>query len=433
MRDGLLLVVGVLMGAVGCSESAAPTDDAITYHQHAAPILSRYCAGCHVAGGIAPFALDDYATAKQNAYMMRLAVEKGTMPPWLPNDAGLPLRYSRKLRPEDHDLLLRWIDGGAVEGDASAPPKHQVPAAETVEPPRPDLRLDPGTSYQPNESKSDDYRCFIVHDELPKDLYVQAAAIAPDQATIVHHVVVFEVPTAGVAKVRAKLGKDGKPGYDCFGGAGADADARVLMAWAPGAVPARFPPNTAVQMKAGSIVVMQVHYNLVNRQHGADRTTAVLEVLPSPPPQLAQIWPVADPQGLYIKAGDPAALQTIKLEVWLLQAYYQFPAGNMLLHGVAPHMHLRGKRQTVSIDGGPLLLEIPRWDFQWQLPYRFQNPVELRPQDTIVLECEYDNSAANQPLENGVRQPPRDLRWGEGTTDEMCLNFLYVTPVVNNP
>jgi hypothetical protein len=430
MRDRRWLVLGALLTVAACAGSA-PGE--ITYHQHAAPILSRYCVDCHSEGGIAPFALPDYGAARDHAFAMRSAVESGSMPPWLASDAGLPLRHSRKLRPEDRELLLRWIDGGALQGDAGAPPRIEVPAAETVEPPRPDLRLDPGVAYQPNVKRSDDYRCFVVHDELPRDLYVQAAAIRPGQPSVVHHVIVFEVPAAGVAKVRSRLGQDGHPGYDCFGGAGSDSDARVLMAWAPGAVAARFPPNTALKVGAGSLLVMQVHYNLINRRDVADRTTAELELLPGPPPQLAQIWPIADPQGLYIKAGDPAARQTIRLEVWLLEAYYQFPAGNLLLHGVAPHMHLRGKRQTVAIDNGPLLLEVPRWDFHWQLPYRFQTPVELRPQDTIVLECEFDNSVENQPLQDGVRMPPRDLRWGEGTTDEMCLNFLYVTPTSAAP
>lgn len=424
----LALFLCVSASTVACSDEDTRAADDVTYHRDAAPVLARYCTGCHAPDGIAPFSLDGYGNAARYADQTRAAVQAGTMPPWLASDAGLPLRYSHRMRPQDRDLLLRWIDKGMAEGDPQAPARSDIPPPETVAPPRPDLRLQAEDSYVPNAKVPDDYRCFVVHSELPQDLYVQAVAIHPDQTKLVHHVVLFEVPTPGVAKVRALLGKDGQVGYSCFGGAGADDSARVVMAWAPGGVPARFPVGTALKVSQGSLLVMQVHYNL---QGGArpDRTRAEMEVSPLPPSRLAQIWPVANPRGLYIKAGDPAARQTIELPVWQLQAYYGFPAGNLLLHGSAPHMHLLGRRQTVAVADGPLLLEIPRWDFNWQLPYQFATPYELRPQDTIVISCEFDNSAGHQPVVAGQRQPPRDVRWGEGTTDEMCLNFLYVAPL----
>lgn len=411
-----------------CAEPSSLPPDAVTYHQDVAPLLARYCTGCHVAEGIAPFPLTDYDSATRYAAATKKAVMAGTMPPWLASDAGLPLRYSHKLRPQDREQLLRWIENGMERGDPQGPVRSDIPPPETVAPPRPDLRLLPSAPYLPNAGQPDDYRCFVVGEELPTDLYAHAVAIHPDQVRIVHHVVLFEVPAAGVAKVRALLGKDGQVGYNCFGGAGSGDDARVVMAWAPGGVHARFPEGTALKLSRGSTLVMQVHYNLRNGAR-ADRTSAELEVSSTPPPRLAQIWPVANPRGLFIKAGDAAARQTVQFPVWQLQAYYGFPAGNLLVHGSAPHMHLLGRKQTVSLDDGPVLLDIPRWDFNWQLPYAFQTPYELRPQDTLQITCEFDNSASNQPILDGQRQAPRDVRWGEGTNDEMCLNFLYVAPL----
>ena len=96
----------LLLGALGCASDPG-ADGEVTYHHDAAPLLGRYCTGCHVAGGIAPFSLTDHASASRHAAAMDRAVRSGTMPPWLPSDAGLPLRYSRKMRPEDRDLLLR--------------------------------------------------------------------------------------------------------------------------------------------------------------------------------------------------------------------------------------------------------------------------------------------------------------------------------------
>ena len=102
--------------------------------------------------------------------------------------------------------------------------------------------------------------------------------------------------------------------------------------------------------------------------------------------------------------------------------------GDVLAYGSAPHMHLLGRRIVTSVQDGPVLLEVPRWDFHWQQPYEFQAPYLLRPQDSIQVECEYDNSQQNQPVIGGQQQQTRDLGWGEGTADEMCLSFLYVAP-----
>ena len=44
--------------------------------------------------------------------------------------------------------------------------------------------------------------------------------------------------------------------------------------------------------------------------------------------------------------------------------------------------------------------------------------------DRVRLRCGWDNSAENQPAPGGVRQPPRDVTYGEKTSDEMCIGTL---------
>ena len=100
------------------------------------------------------------------------------------------------------------------------------------------------------------------------------------------------------------------------------------------------------------------------------------------------------------------------------------PAGDVTLYGMFPHMHLLGKRIAVSQVSGPMAIEIPRWDFHWQNSFTLVNPVTLHPTDSLQLECDYDNSFANQPVVNGMQQPPRDVTWGESTLDEMCVTVL---------
>ena len=74
------------------------------------------------------------------------------------------------------------------------------------------------------------------------------------------------------------------------------------------------------------------------------------------------------------------------------------------------------------------MIDIPRWDFDWQQGYAFLpgEEVIVQPGEALRVECTYDNSAANQPVVNGEQLEPRDVRWGDGTLDEMCLNTLVL-------
>ena len=75
------------------------------------------------------------------------------------------------------------------------------------------------------------------------------------------------------------------------------------------------------------------------------------------------------------------------------------------------------------------MLQISDWDFHWQGGVRFKKPLLVNPGDTIEMQCGFDNSPANQGLgENGEQSAPRDVNWGENTSDEMCLGILLWGP-----
>ena len=64
------------------------------------------------------------------------------------------------------------------------------------------------------------------------------------------------------------------------------------------------------------------------------------------------------------------------------------------------------------------------YDFSWQWTYSYIEPLELQAGDRIDMTCTFDNSAENQPTVDGEQQEPRDVRYGDGTTDEMCIHYL---------
>jgi hypothetical protein len=92
-----------------------------------------------------------------------------------------------------------------------------------------------------------------------------------------------------------------------------------------------------------------------------------------------------------------------------------------------------GKIGIVRANGPPDMLEpllsIPNWDFAWQETYLLKEPVILEPGDELDVECHFDNTASNQVVVDGERLPPRDVNWGDGTTDEMCLGNVLITPM----
>ena len=420
--------------AMGCS-SGTPNDTPTTdldYHRDVSALLDRYCTSCHTAGGIAPFALTDYESAKRNAPLIKSAVASGVMPPWMPSDVGMPLRYSRKMRPEDRDMLIAWIDGGAPEGDPSEARRTDIPPAEIVAPPRPDLVLDPGKTYQPSTSQSDDYHCFVFDPQLGADTFMQAGTIVPGNQAIVHHVLLYEILEADAAAVRA-LDTDGN-GYTCFGGpsgSGMSISAQgrltTLFAWVPGSVPARFPEGFALRVHKGSLLVMQIHYNTLANNGSGDRSVVQLELNANAPAKELRNIPFANPKSLSIAAGDASAQQIVSAPVSLIEQLLALPKGDLTIYGTSPHMHLLGTRVATSLSG-TTMLEIPRWDFHWQQAYQFVTPVVAHATDVLTLECDYDNSAPHQPVINGVQGIPRTVSWGESTLDEMCLTFMTVMP-----
>lgn len=432
--NGLWLCAAGLgwLAGLGCGTEAPtdttfpPTAELRDYVRDAKPLLDRYCTSCHREGGIAPFALTDYESARTHATAIAASVASGRMPPWLPSAESLPLRYSRAMQAEDKAALLSWVSDGALPGEAGAAVRITPPPADTVEPPRRDLLLDPGVTYQPNAKLTDDYRCFIIDPAgpggggMPEERYVQATNVLPGNQALVHHVILFEVPESRVASVRKKDTEEPGPGYTCFGGAGTGG-AEMITGWAPGGVPQRVESDMGLRIRKGSVFVMQVHYNLQRYSGTGDRTTVELELAKTSPPYRLVLAPIAYPDNLKIKAGDPEASQSIVVPVSLALQYLKLPEA--VITSVTPHMHLLGTSIITSLDSQPLV-DIPRWDFHWQQAYMLEKPVVARGNQLLMLTCQYDNSYANQPVVDGQKQMPRDVTWGEGTLDEMCLSFL---------
>lgn len=417
-----------------------------TYWNRVAAILETHCTSCHAEGGIGPMPLTSFADANTNAGPIAHEMSSRHMPPWLPETtACAPLAHARSVPAADVAAVVAWAKAGAPEGeraDHRRPAKHAT-YARLAGPP--DRSVAPDHAYSPRRGASDDYRCFVLDPELDAPSRVVGLRIAPGATAIVHHVLLFEVRAGAAAKVEARDAADPGPGYGCFGGIGVppalragdlakgelvDFDAQMIVGWAPGGggtdvagAPTALPAGTAIHLAPGSKLVMQVHYSAENLKQGMrDRTRIDMWFSRSGEPLRQGVWVPLAKYDFRVPANvgpeDPRASARAEIPLPL----------PLEVLGVAPHMHLRGQRIRIEAlsDEAPArcLLDVPRWDFRHQEAYWLRTGVRA---SRATVSCTWDNRRDAQPVRAGKRARPHELRWGEGTDDEMCLAFLYAT------
>jgi mono/diheme cytochrome c family protein len=465
--------VGIATAAGDGSQQAvtrrapAPTWDAV------APVFAEKCVSCHRTGGIAPFSLTNAKSAQQHAQAIALMTKLRVMPPWMPGKDSPPYQGQshRILTAAELDLIQRWVHAGAKLGHA----RDISSQATTSTAPGRQIVLRPAHAYRPHGSagSTDDYHCFLLDPKLTQNSFVTSAVVKPQNAALVHHVILFDATGANVAEARALNAKSGGDGWTCFGGPGlsetrASSDTvasdslgapQWISAWVPGHVTNDLPSGTGVLVHAGDLVVMQVHYNLLHdpTRKLTDRSSVELRVTPQATTNLTPLStyllpaPVELPcpagvtgkqctrQAAYnaeVKHyGADAAVLPLGL-LYLCHETLQQAQGTtstcartvnrpLRIYGVAGHMHLRGVDIRIELDG-KTLLHIPHWSFHWQDAYYLDQPVDASTGDTLRVTCRFDNSTSHQPIVNGQPLKPRYVLWGEGTTDEMCLGLLQV-------
>jgi Copper type II ascorbate-dependent monooxygenase, C-terminal domain len=445
-----------------------------SFTRDVAPIIQQKCAGCHRSGGIAPFALVTGKQISSRAAIIGAAVQKGRMPPWPPGGASPSYvgEEIRKLTARERATIVSWARaGGRIDGPARKPLKPKttpVPAGERLL----DLRMP--AAYKPSAPKgtTDDYRCFLLDPKLAGDSSVTSARIVPGAAKVVHHVILFRVTKAQVADAKQLDRADSGHGWTCFGGTGLSFgdggsiqssldNANWVAAWAPGWGGDRLPEGTGVPLPAGSQIVMQVHYNLLNGST-PDRSRALVTVAPSSAgltPMQTMLLPA--PVELACGRGERGRLCARTEALFELSRKYGSEAsfvpavllllcrgdastpqasststcdrrftGPATIHIAAGHMHLLGASIRLELNPGTpraqVLLEIPRWDFHWQNAYTLRTAVHAKAGDVVRVTCRHDVGKRMEPGQATPRAP-RYVLWGEGTTDEMCLGILQVT------
>jgi peroxiredoxin len=385
------------MPAAGCligRDLKPKAESDVTYSNQIARIMNANCVFCHREGQIAPFTLTSYDDVAGWAAMIDEVVRLERMPPWHADKQFGHFENDARLSESDKALIARWVENGAPEGnpkDLPEPPQF----AEGWMIPEPDeilyMRDEP---FDVPATGVVDYQMFVVDPGWTEDKWISAIEPRPDNAAVVHHILLFVIPPSGDIP-----------------GIGGDND--FLGAFAPGLRPDPLPEGMARFVPAGSKLVFQLHYT-PNGSPQKDRSYCG--------------FVFADPK-------------TVKKEVQVssaVNAVFQIPPGesefpvksryvfrdDTLLLALMPHMHLRGKafRYEVTYPDGrsEVILNVPRYDFGWQTNYRLTEPKELPRGTRMDCYAVFDNSPDN--LNNP--DPKAAVRFGDQTFEEMMIGFF---------
>lgn len=408
----LLLSFGPPLAAQPVAIPSRSRGSAVTFSNQIVRIFQKNCQVCHHPGAIAPSSLMSYSEALPYARSIKTETQSRRMPPWKPVAGFGEFRDERHLSDREIEVIARWVDLGAPEGDPrDLPPPAQFPDEWTLG--TPDLVLQPDADFSIAADASDIYRCFSLPMGLLQNRNITGVEVRPGNSSVVHHMVLFQDPLA--LSTRLAVRGDPQPGYSCFGGPGIPV-LDIIGAWAPGNQPQTFPEGVGLRVTAGSRAVMQVHYH-PNGAAQTDRTRVGLYFDRQPVQKDLQFAFVIN-EDFVIPAG--ASRHTVTASAVIP------PLRNARAISILPHMHLLGREirlDAVYPDGArhPMIY-INDWDFQWQGTYYYKEPVPLPPGTRLELTAVYDNSADNPKNPNS---PPRNVRFGEQTTDEMCLALLW--------
>jgi hypothetical protein len=378
-------------------------------YKDVAGIFINRCGYCHNQYG--PFSLLKYTETYIKTPQILTELQNGTMPPWPPDTTYTRFVHERLITTQETNDIISWINSGALSGDTTQAPNAPAYSKYKLNG-TPSLTLKIPT-YTSNATSTDKYNCFVLNTGLSQDMYLRAFEIVPGNPAIVHHVVVT-IDTTASSTSDLSGGCYTQPGQFSIGG------------YAPGSNPTIFPSGTALKLgmriKAGSQVVMQIHYpkgsvGLVDstqiRMYFYPVGTAGIRPLYAR--TLLQNWNM-------VIAANTTATYTA-----------QYPSNSSTLptawsiYSTFPHSHnICTSLYNWADQGGTNtipLIRVNKWDFDWQDYYIFPNMVKIPAGYKLRSSHFFDNTTNNPTNPN-----PATVVAGTSTNNEMLFDaFMYTT------
>jgi thiol-disulfide isomerase/thioredoxin len=373
--------------------AAVPTSTVSTWSGDIASLAFQKCAHCHRPNTAAPFPLltrDDFAA---NASMITEVLKNETMPPWYAARQHGQFQNDSGLTADQKQMLITWIAAGLPEGDSTKVPSPPTPPDSEWRIGKPDLIITmkeehsvPATGFVP-------YKYVMLPHLFLWETWVEAFEIKPLNPTIVHHCNL------------AYITKDGA------------GDNTFITGYVPGGQPmdlGKFDNGVAYKIPAGAVLGLQIHYTTTGTEQAGKIQVGLRFPRREVRKQLHHF--VLDPRGWEIPPGDPA---------FRIESSHTLKHNANLL-GLFTHMHVRGRDMTFYADvenqQPETLLQIPNYNFEWQLGYEIAPGYKNLAKGTkIRAVAHFDNSPFN-PYNPDPKVP---VLYGPQTVDEMFNGFAF--------
>jgi hypothetical protein len=409
---------------------AATAPPPVTFYKDALPVLQKNCQTCHRPGESGPMSFLSYETTRPWAKAIKTAVLTKKMPPWFADPHYGKFSNDRSMTQADIDTLVSWADTGAQAGNLKDAPK-PIDWVEGWRIGKPDQVISMPVAFNIPASGTIDYQYIVIPTGFTEDKFIQLSEARPGNPAVVHHIIAFIrepgnpwlkeaqpgvpfVPRERARRAEEEAKNGDKPKQQDGGGFG-----DFLAGYAPGTLPNVMKPGQAKLVKAGSDLVLQMHYTANGKATTDISKIGIVFATTKPTERVLTL--AASNASFAIPPGDSNYQVDSKLTL----------QDDAMLINLLPHMHFRGKsfeyRVTYPSGEKETLLDVPHYDFNWQLTYELAQP-KLLPKGTVI-ECtaHYDNSPNNRYNPD----PAKEVHFGEQTWEEMMIGFMDVSVPMN--
>ena len=383
------------------------SDNLPDYATDVAPLLVQKCVTCHFRGGIAPFAMDSHEMVKGWSSMIKEVLLTKRMPPAQVDPSINHFSNARYMESSELQTLIGWINGGSPRGESLEDPLEYIQPIESLwQLGEPDYIVELPT-YKVPATGILDYENVSIELPFTKDVWIKSVQFIPGDRRVLHHLMSYIAPAASIEQIAVGVNDDAWS---------------FLEGYAPGKEDAAiYPKDTGVFVPTGSAIHMSLHYTTFG-QEAVDQT------------RIGLYFNDEEPRFEYLtyalSHGGSNILIPPNAKEHLNSASHIFE-DEILLHGLRPHMHYRGKymRMIVEYPNGSTedIINVPNYNFAWQPTYRLTKPMVLPAGSRVTIEGAFDNSRYNL----GNPDPDSWVRGGAQSWNEMFIGYFSYHKVLH--
>lgn len=401
---------------------------ALTYYKDIAGIIETHCTSCHNKDGLGPFPLTSYEEVAKRANFIGFVTKTKYMPPFKADITFQHYKNENVLSADEIQLIQQWIVTGAEKGKkrlakgeiAKIDPHQQLNRADFAVNEY-DLAIGMSKAFQINEPGKEEFRFFYVPVHNKEAKMIQSIQFVPGNKKLVHHSRIMTDTTGLIAGIDGISESDTsvyqyqtKPLADNF-----------LFGWVPGNDKIVFPAGTGKKLFSNANFIFNVHYS-PSPISTYDSSSIRIKFTDKPIEREVLTLTLKEDN----ISNLPFIIKPNQVATFYMRSAMLPEAVSLI--SIMPHMHLLGKQFkafAVTPSGEVVqLINIPDWDFNWQMTYTFKTYLYLPKGSVIYAEAQYDNTINNERNPNKV---PKQVGYGWGTNDEMMNLVIYYVKYKN--